>query len=235
MSAYMFITKEEEAERVESEDDVFWSCSKTTRVGDTVLVYVTGIGVCFEWRALSNAEKNDKWRYACKVEFVRSFDPPITIQELCGADTWRPPHLHFRGYRSIVIPSDVLKKILTLRQSIVCSLKEVEQDFAKKVAESLQLSPAQRRNRLKIAKKHPNIIEVTTTVFIRNPDVVVEVLRRAKGYCESCGKIAPFKRASDGTPYLEVHHLVRLVDNGEDSVENAVALCPNCHRKAHFG
>ncbi|WP_342542729.1 HNH endonuclease signature motif containing protein [Paenisporosarcina sp. FSL H8-0542] len=36
-------------------------------------------------------------------------------------------------------------------------------------------------------------------------------------------------------PYLEVHHIKRLADNGEDSVENAIAVCPNCHRELHFG
>ena len=45
------------AELVESDNDVRWSCSKTTRLGDTAFVYVAGIGVCFEWRVLSDAEK----------------------------------------------------------------------------------------------------------------------------------------------------------------------------------
>lgn len=33
----------------------------------------------------------------------------------------------------------------------------------------------------------------------------------------------------------EVHHKVPLSAGGDDTVENAIALCPNCHRKAHFG
>ncbi len=239
MSTYMFITKEEyEPERVASNDDVSWSCSKTTRLGNTALVYVARIGVCFEWRVLSDAEKNDKWGYVCDVEFVKSFDPPITIQELCSAvapGEWKPPHLNFRGFKSIVIPGDILKSILILRQNVAYSFKDAEENFAREVTKSLQLSADQRRSRLKTANKYPDIKEVATTVFIRNPDVVAEVLIRAKGNCESCGKIAPFERASNRTPYLEVHHRVRLADNGEDSVENAIALCPNCHRKAHFG
>ena len=44
-----------------------------------------------------------------------------------------------------------------------------------------------------------------------------------------------FNRKKDNTPYLEVHHIIRLADDGDDSVENAIALCPNCHREAHFG
>ena len=39
----------------------------------------------------------------------------------------------------------------------------------------------------------------------------------------------------DGTPYLEVHHKIPLAKDGEDTIENAEALCPNCHREKHFG
>jgi predicted HNH restriction endonuclease len=82
---------------------------------------------------------------------------------------------------------------------------------------------------------YPDTYEITTKAFKRNADVIAEVLIRANGFCEKCGKEAPFKRATDGTPYLEVHHIKRLADNGEDTVENALAVCPNCHRELHFG
>ncbi|MGB4922720.1 MAG: HNH endonuclease signature motif containing protein, partial [Candidatus Nitrotoga sp.] len=36
-------------------------------------------------------------------------------------------------------------------------------------------------------------------------------------------------------PYLEVHHKMQLAKGGEDTVENALGLCPNCHRYSHFG
>ncbi|WP_373273521.1 HNH endonuclease [Vibrio parahaemolyticus] len=35
-------------------------------------------------------------------------------------------------------------------------------------------------------------------------------------------------------PYLEVHHLTRLADGGADCPENVIALCPTCHRRAHY-
>ena len=94
---------------------------------------------------------------------------------------------------------------------------------------------AARAARLKLAPKLPEKISVTIEQFKRNPDVVDEVLYRAKGVCENCNMPAPFIRSSDGEPYLEVHHIVFLSQGGEDTVENAIALCPNCHRKAHFG
>lgn len=70
--------------------------------------------------------------------------------------------------------------------------------------------------------------------FKRDSAVKEWVLNNAHGVCECCSEPAPFKSA-DGQPYLEVHHLRRLADGGSDSVSNAVALCPNCHREIHYG
>jgi len=52
------------------------------------------------------------------------------------------------------------------------------------------------------------------------------------GTCELCDQPAPFTK-KNGDPYLEVHHVKQLADGGEDTINNAVALCPNCHRKMH--
>jgi len=117
------------------------------------------------------------------------------------------------------------------------TLNCIERNFAKGVAESLTLSSAERRKRLAIAKaeKRPKEQWVQMRAFVRNADVVAEALYRANGICQCCESKAPFLRASDRSPYLEVHHRVRLADGGLDIVENALALCPNCHRKLHFG
>lgn len=94
-----------------------------------------------------------------------------------------------------------------------------------------------RRDRLAKAKAKPKPESrlVLIREFDRNPDVIAEVLERAKGICEKCEKKAPFIRKSDRTPYLEVHHITQLSDDGDDTVENAIALCPNCHREKHYG
>ncbi len=96
-------------------------------------------------------------------------------------------------------------------------------------------SPDARRARLSEAPRQPRMGQSVVQVFQRNPDVIAEVLARASGRCELCAGPAPFVRASDGSPYLEVHHRIRLADGGDDTVENALAVCPNCHRRAHFG
>ena len=72
-----------------------------------------------------------------------------------------------------------------------------------------------------------------TTSFSRDPKVVAWVLKNSNGVCESCDELAPFTKP-DGDFYLEVHHLQRLADNGTDTTSNAVAVCPNCHRRLHY-
>jgi len=117
------------------------------------------------------------------------------------------------------------------------SLKENsnhEDEFALQVNKSLGDEKGRKR-RLKSADRKPAVRYVASLAFVRNPDVVAEVLIRAGGVCECCGFEAPFTKASDGTPYLEVHHTKPLAEGGEDSVSNAEALCPNCHREKHYG
>jgi 5-methylcytosine-specific restriction enzyme A len=122
-----------------------------------------------------------------------------------------------------------------LHLSLPKSVQAVEIQFEAAVAKSRTDSAEARRLRLQKAKKTPGTVTATTTLYVRNPDVVVEVLSRANGQCELCNSPAPFKRKADGSPYLEVHHKVQLSKGGEDTVENAVASCPNCHRREHFG
>jgi hypothetical protein len=111
-----------------------------------------------------------------------------------------------------------------------------QRDFDKAVSDARADADA-RRARLEVARRVPERFIATSLAFHRNPDVVAEVLERASGVCENpkCRKQAPFLRASDNRPYLEVHHKIPLAQGGEDTVENAIALCPNCHREAHYG
>ena len=69
---------------------------------------------------------------------------------------------------------------------------------------------------------------------MRDPNVIAWVLLIAKGVCEACEKPAPFF-AADGDPFLEVHHVRPLGEGGPDVPDNAIAICPNCHRQLHFG
>ena len=107
--------------------------------------------------------------------------------------------------------------------------------FASAVQKASKDSSARRQARLAKAPRLPSRVAVTTEIFVRNPDVVAEVLYQANGVCGRCEKPAPFAKKRGGSPYLEVHHKVQLAVDGEDTVENAIALCPNCHRELHHG
>lgn len=119
--------------------------------------------------------------------------------------------------------------------SPVDELARHELEFEESVAAAMKDTSARRQARLLKAKQFPDFVQRTTLVPVRNPDVVAEVTFRAKGRCELCQQLAPFRRARDGSPYLEVHHRIRLIDGGPDTVANAIATCPNCHRELHYG
>jgi 5-methylcytosine-specific restriction protein A len=130
-----------------------------------------------------------------------------------------------------------MRTVLEMYKALVSTprtLQEVNESLESKVLLSIS-SISSRRTRLSKASPNPNRIPVITFVYLRNPDVVAEVLTRAQGICEVCNQKAPFLRKKDNTPYLEVHHKIQLAHGGEDTIQNAIALCPNCHRKKHFG
>lgn len=74
--------------------------------------------------------------------------------------------------------------------------------------------------------------QTVSNSFIRKRYVSEYAKRRARGRCQLCGTTAPFNDQY-GHPYLEVHHVIWLADGGSDSIDNVVALCPNCPRKMH--
>lgn len=129
----------------------------------------------------------------------------------------------------------LISKYLRLGETPPPDAASLFAEFDDQVSRSLSDSPEKRRKRLKSAPAKPRKVTVTTYVFVRNADVVAEVLYRANGACEGCMKEAPFMRRASGEPYLEVHHRTPLAQGGDDTVLNAIALCPNCHRQHHYG
>jgi predicted restriction endonuclease len=53
--------------------------------------------------------------------------------------------------------------------------------------------------------------------------------------CQICG-IVPFMMRTK-RPYAEAHHVIPLhkLQNGSLTSENVICVCPNCHRKIHYG
>lgn len=138
-------------------------------------------------------------------------------------------------YRDMPQPKmRALHKEFAERLSTDAAFDEISEELARQVEESLKDTAEARVERLKNAPAKPEQMVAMTRVFRRNPDVIAQVLWRANGVCEGCERPAPFSRP-DGRPFLEVHHKQRLADQGDDVPENALALCPNCHRERHHG
>lgn len=85
----------------------------------------------------------------------------------------------------------------------------------------------------KRAPTKPKKKEIITNDFIRNRFVVTAAILRAKNSCEMPGCTAKLFKRSDGSNYLEVHHITPLSENGADNLDNVAALCPHCHREQH--
>lgn len=138
-------------------------------------------------------------------------DPYTTIQQ--ERKVWIFP-LHIIG-NNYMIPEDLLKE------------KEIEKE-----KEASRLSDQDLFNRAKNAERLGQRY-TTTKTFDRDPYVAEYVKRRANGLCDLCGNPAPFLDKK-GKPYLESHHIKWLSKGGEDTIYNAVALDPSCHRKMHI-
>jgi len=81
--------------------------------------------------------------------------------------------------------------------------------------------------------KEKSVQQAQQNVYHRSEAIRIYVLRRADGMCEACRQDAPFTTAA-GHPYLEPHHIRKLSDGGPDHPHWVIALCPNCHRRAHY-
>jgi len=90
----------------------------------------------------------------------------------------------------------------------------------------------------RLAKADATNLPQTTTryvnIFYRSQAIKEYVKRRAGGVCEACEAEAPFFN-QQREPYIEIHHLRRLSDGGPDDPEWVAGVCPNCHKKAHYG
>lgn len=87
--------------------------------------------------------------------------------------------------------------------------------------------------RANAAKRFPSKRILEIEQFERNQYVTRYAKTRANGRCQLCNQAAPFNDKDD-EPYLECHHITWLSNNGTDTTNNTVALCPNCHRKMHI-
>lgn len=147
-------------------------------------------------------------------------------------------HIHYledKQNTNLISYRKVLLKHSVILDDNISVNSRYEIDFANEVESSLKLNIEKRHELSEEYPELPAQFEVRAKQFIRNPHVVAEALSNASGVCDECTRVGPFIGKSKNTPFLEVHHRIPLSEGGKDTIKNAIALCPNCHREAHFG
>lgn len=148
---------------------------------------------------------------------VKLVEPPY--QEIQNDDSGNPRKVWMfpiKPVDDVTIDSEAFKSYENTRKAKVQTLTKDE--LKAKAKES--------------SKKAASSRNVTTTTYVRDQSISEYAKKCAEGICQLCGKPAPFKD-KNGSPYLESHHIIWLAAGGADSVDNTIALCPNCHRKMH--
>lgn len=152
----------------------------------------------------------------------------------CNGCTWE----HYQEFIQIIreiqerIQPNFKQKISLLdAQSFVWCMyliqEELEKEEAEEADKGILLKKAKERSGQRFSAR-----KVTVEQKYRDPFIAEWAKRRTDGICLLCGEMAPF-HDKKGRPYLESHHIQWLLEGGTDSIDNVVALCPNCHRKMH--
>lgn len=126
-------------------------------------------------------------------------------------------------------PLEILSNSYIVPEELVAAAdKKVEYQLHNESDENIMMI-AEQQSEYNVGKTLKR--EVIATRYERNPAIKEYALRLAKGICQLCDRKAPFKNKE--VPFLEVHHIEYLSEGGDDTIENTIAVCPNCHRKLH--
>jgi 5-methylcytosine-specific restriction endonuclease McrA len=206
-----------------------WIAPKSANTGDEVVIFVTGYGFFATAQVTSSAKPRLDWanRYGAGLASIRLIQPAISLAVIRQAI----PELRWAKYpRSITTP--VPRIAAQVRDLIVRRRKRGLSDLDESILQMANIDELRARA---LACARSSVPSKRQSVNYRVGSLAIHlyVLRRAKGRCEGCGTAAPFRK-SDHSPYLEAHHTTRLADSGPDHPARVIALCPNCHRRAHY-
>ncbi|MCH4983831.1 HNH endonuclease [Macrococcoides goetzii] len=96
-------------------------------------------------------------------------------------------------------------------------------------------------NDIKSPEIRPEPITVNNVKRYRRNLLEVRKAKVSANYvCEYDNKHVTFENNYDNKPYIEAHHLIPMAAQGLfkyniDFADNIICLCPNCHRRIHYG
>lgn len=213
--------------------------------------------VIAEWIRSSGRFRFEDGLVSCIDEGSLSDDEYIVVKTLGERDSWL--YAELRDYLEGSLTKESLNRILQYSPLVICDktngrtnhtykLLPISTDSAvvdadpcltRSAVDPSHEAPEETRPQNEVPlpksiKDTPAQRVTTTTEYSRSPIVAEYILRSSGGICECCQNRAPFLR-ENGEPYLEIHHVKMLSEGGSDTINNAIAVCPNCHRELHHG
>lgn len=146
------------------------------------------------------------------------------------ASQLEPPLVNTIGTTAQQIKKDSLEEFVPFVSAVVNEFTRTIEPIPSGDAEFVEALTSKKPEGIRVPKS--TVSEVAQ--YQRDPAVKGWVLQQARGKCDCCGCAAPFLDM-EGVPFLEVHHVLQMAEGGSDTITNAVALCPNCHRELHYG
>ena len=212
---------------------------KNLQIGDIVYVYISSPVREIHWKLQvtdvnrMNSLIDDSAYYNYDISGVSFYGPFAelkVISEFTLPDLVSFQHLKQNGLKNRLMgPCRVNAQL----SAYLASVEEIQQDEAKTINHLRSLPLKTLQNLAKSHTSKPQKKQASVGTYTRNPYIAQYAKVRANGFCQLCGNSASFI-CDNGDPYLESHHVIWLSKGGMDSVDNTVALCPNCHRKMHI-
>lgn len=209
-------------------DAKMWIVPKGAVPDDDVVIYIGRYGFYCTAKIKSLPKPRVGWpgRYGAGLTAIDLIVPAVSLGTICR----RIPSLTWANYpRSITTPnatvSAQIRRLIHNRRSTGIPDFDDQSLYSSNIDELRKVA-------LLAEKRAATAKERKVIVRARSLAIKLYVLLRANGVCEGCNYPAPFLKP-DGSPYLEPHHTQRLADDGPDHPAHVIALCPNCHRRAH--
>lgn len=189
-------------------------------------------------KALWGVDKDGKtWElvFFIRILFVLNLTKRALLSQLGYSDKYNLP-----GHKDVTEPFIKAYGSLEEFNNTYSDLKVEPETFSQETSEKFIDSVLSSKNRLDTLKEKINESEKEQTEYVelkglrikRNQLIVAYVKEKASYKCQACG-FSFTKR--DGRRYIEAAHIKQLAKSHIDTVENLVALCPNCHKKFDLG
>lgn len=143
---------------------------------------------------------------------------------------------NFRNYELLDnIKSNKIIKYMNSIKEIYLNDDEADIEFQKNIIDINPAFPDEKPQTVKKAKERNG-----NKIFPRNLSYAKASLEKAKYLCKFNENHTTFISKSTNKQYMEAHHLIPIKVQDEflyslDVPANIISLCPNCHRKVHFG